>query len=532
MSTTQYFAKLFSVAVCCLVMLLGMSGCQQDGDESAVEPAATSDSAPADSAPNGPVAEGPAASDESSGVPAAGAAPIDSFEQISGWKDAKLLLVMSGAQHGYLEPCGCAGLDKMKGGLGRRHTLLTKMEKFGPPVLALDTGDLVKRAGAQAVIKYQRSIDSLLTMKYQAVGFGLSDLRLQPTDLIATVPADDRRTPFVSANVGLFELGDDTISARFRVFEFDGLKLGVTSVLADEAMEELQNPDLALVDPEEALREVVPKLEAANCDRLLLLVTGELERAEELSAAFPQFDFVVAAGDSDPPPPDVAEIEGSTGHLIELSHKGMYVGVLGFFDDEKKPFRYQRLAIDHRFKDSEDMKAMLAAYQDQLQTEGFKRLGIFSKPAPHDGKFVGSQACQQCHEEEYDVWKESGHAHAMDTLTHLKPPRHFDPECISCHVVGWEPQQYAPFDTGYESLEKTPHLVAVGCENCLGPGNAHVTLEKAAEEGDVDEERQDELYEQMRVTIAHAKENTCIRCHDLDNSPDFEFDKYWQKIEH
>lgn len=450
------------------------------------------------------------------------------------WPQAKVLLVFSGGQHGYLEPCGCAGLDNMKGGLGRRHTLLRKLEATGAPVLPLDSGDLVKRSGPQAVIKYHRSIDSLLTMKYRGIGFGMSDLRLQPTDLIVPVPADDRETPFVSANVGLFELGDETISARFRVFNIGGMKIGMTTVLADEDVGELSNADLELVDAEEALREVVPQLEAAKCDRLLLLVSASVERAEELAVEFPQFDFVVATGESDPPPPTLEEIDDTETQLIELSHKGMYVGLLGFFDDADEPVRYRRVAIDSRFEDSAEMKTMLAAYQDQLQAEGFERLGIFSQPAPHNDKFVGSKACQECHESEFEVWNESGHAHAFATLTDAKPPRHFDPECLSCHVVGWEPQQYAPIDSGFASFEKTPHLINVGCENCHGPGGAHVALEKQAEAGDsdVDEDLQETLYDRMRVTEEQASQDTCIRCHDLDNSPDFEFEKYWSEIEH
>jgi len=486
--------------------------------------------------------ESSAASDSHSVTPAGGSGAygskgkldVDDRRQFSlDWKDPQLLVVLSGDQHGYLEPCGCAGLDNMKGGLGRRHTLLRRLEASGTPLLALDTGDLVRRSGAQAVIKYDRSINSLLAMKYRAVGFGISDLRLQPENVLAPIPVDGPETPFVSANVGLYEMGDDTISVRYRVFALGGLKLGVTTVLADERIEELNNPELVLLDAEKALTEVVPQLEAANCDRLLLLVTASVEEAEELAVKFPQFDFVVVAGDSDPPPPHVEEIEGTTSRLIELSHKGMYVGLLGFFNDTKQPFRYRRVAIDSRFEDSVEMKDMLAAYQEQLKSEGFQRLGIFSQPAPHGDKFVGSKTCQECHESEFDVWSKSGHAHAIDTLVKLNPPRQFDPECLSCHVTGWEPQLYAPLDSGYQSIEATPHLVAVGCENCHGPGSSHVAMEQAAEaDEEVDEDRRDALYEQMRVTLEESRRDTCIRCHDLDNSPDFTFEKYWPKIEH
>ena len=36
----------------------------------------------------------------------------------------------------------------------------------------------------------------------------------------------------------------------------------------------------------------------------------------------------------------------------------------------------------------------------------------------------------------------------------------------------------------------------------------------------------------MRVTLAEAKERLCNRCHDLDNSPKFDFDIYWPKVNH
>src|SRR5688572_7206502 len=38
------------------------------------------------------------------------------------WPKPDVLLVFSGEQDGYLEPCGCAGLENQKGGLQRRFT--------------------------------------------------------------------------------------------------------------------------------------------------------------------------------------------------------------------------------------------------------------------------------------------------------------------------------------------------------------------------------------------------------------------------
>jgi hypothetical protein len=125
------------------------------------------------------------------------------------------------------------------------------------------------------------------------------------------------------------------------------------------------------------------------------------------------------------------------------------------------------------------------------------------------------------------VWKKSGHARAYETLVKLDPPRTFDPECVSCHVVGWHPTKFFPYDAGYWSQDKTPHLINVGCEDCHGPGEKHAAVELNGSEG-----LRTKLRKAMIATKAEAKKQQCTSCHDLDNSPDFNFDLYWPFVEH
>jgi len=112
---------------------------------------------------------------------------------------------------------------------------------------------------------------------------------------------------------------------------------------------------------------------------------------------------------------------------------------------------------------------------------------------------------------------------------------------LSCHVTGWNPQEYFPYVTGFMNLEDTAHLVGNGCENCHGPGAAHVAAEMG--EVDVDETEIERLRARMRMEIVEnegnkegqvlgAVVNNCMECHDLDNSPDFDFQTFWPQIEH
>ena len=69
------------------------------------------------------------------------------------WPVPKLAIVITGRQDGYLEPCGCAGLDRMRGGLSRRQTMIESLRAKGWPLVLLDVGGISQRSGAQALLK-------------------------------------------------------------------------------------------------------------------------------------------------------------------------------------------------------------------------------------------------------------------------------------------------------------------------------------------------------------------------------------------
>ena len=200
-------------------------------------------------------------------------------------------------------------------------------------------------------------------------------------------------------------------------------------------------------DPAAALKQIVPELKR-KADYLVLLAHATMEESVALAKQFPEFNVVVTSDGPEVPPAEPETVQGTKTMLITVGHKGMDVVVLGLFDDRRQPtVRYQRVPLDSRFAASPEMKMLMAAYQDQLKTIGFAGLGL--RPVPHplaetNGRFVGSAKCESCHEESYDVWKKSKHAHAYETLAKLDPPRNFDPECVSCHVVGWHPTEFLP----------------------------------------------------------------------------------------
>jgi len=446
-----------------------------------------------------------------------------------GWPAPKLAIVITGRQDGYLEPCGCAGLDRMRGGLSRRHSMVETLRRKGWPLVVLDVGGLSKRFGPQAMLKFRTSVEAMTKMGYQAVGLGTAELRFSAAELVTLVAGDQGRpSRFVSANVGLFGLSSQ-ITPQKRIIRAAGLRLGVTSVLGRQYQRDIHNPDIEMTDPETELSRLVPELRQA-CDLMILLAHATKQESVALARRFPAFDIVVTAEGPPVPPAEPARIEGSKTLLIEVGEKVKDAVVLGVFDDPSQPLRYQRTPLDSRFPASAGMKSLIVVYQEELRQLGIEGLGL--RPMPHprravQGNFVGTERCAPCHKTSYKAWMASGHAKATRTLVEFDPPHQFDPECITCHVTGWRPQSCFPYDSGYLGLDTTPNLEAVGCESCHGPGGAH-----AAAELENNEALKQKLRRSVAVAKAEAKAHVCSRCHDVNNSPDFEFEAYWSGVAH
>ncbi|MGQ9574644.1 MAG: multiheme c-type cytochrome [Thermoguttaceae bacterium] len=460
-----------------------------------------------------------------------GRQPFDPIKEnglfFEGWPRPRLALVLTGRQDGYLEPCGCAGLDRMKGGIGRRFMMLDELRRTrGWPVVAVDVGGQVKGYGKQTELKFQITVQALKKMGYDAVALGRNDLKLPALEVAAhAAGVGGAESIFVSANVNLFDL-----IPRQRVIDRGGLRLGITSILGAKYQKELHNPELELFDPEVALGQVLAELKRDKCDLLILLAHASMEESVALAERFPELDVVVTAGGPPEPPADRPQTIGRKTLLVEVGEKGMAAVVLGFYDDPNQPVRYQRVLLDSRYPPSAAMQSLMQDYQSALETLGLAGLNVRPMPNPRlavQGTYVGSEKCESCHEQSFRIWKKSGHAKAYQTLLKLDPKRNFDPECIACHVIGWDPAQFTPYEGGYWDLAQTPHLVHVGCESCHGPGEAHCNAELRN-----DPALQKKLQQAMVLTKAEAEKHFCATCHDLDNSPDFQFEAYWPKIEH
>ncbi|MFK8110633.1 MAG: multiheme c-type cytochrome [Rubripirellula sp.] len=463
---------------------------------------------------------------------------VDGPEDYKTWDKPVVTLVVTCQQNGYIEPCGCTGLDRQKGGVARRYTLMKQLRDMGWTLVPVDAGNQVRRFGRQSEVKLQQSVRALKQMGYEAVGFGPADVRLGVGELLSVaVPESEDNALFVSSNVVLI---DPEFMPSTKIVKQNGYAIGITSALDPEALEVEAAGEIGVEAIVPSVEKAGANLTESDVDYKVLMFYGKEKAAEKLVQKVPGFDLIIVAGGYGEPTYRPESIDDSKTKMIVTGNKGMYAGLVGFFLDAKDVIKYARVPLSHEFGDAPEMRQLMKDYQNQLRDIGLEGLGLLP-PIPHSSgeKFVGTAKCGECHTEAFEIWEGTPHAEATNSI--IKPPkergdiaRHFDPECLSCHVTGWNPQEFYPYASGYLSLEKTEHLTGNGCENCHGPGSGHSAAE--AEGSSATAEQRQAFRDSMKLPLEKARDK-CMECHDLDNSIDFHEedafeDIYWPQVEH
>lgn len=85
--------------------------------------------------------------------------------------------------------------------------------------------------------------------------------------------------------------------------------------------------------------------------------------------------------------------------------------------------------------------------------------------------YVGSDACADCHPDEYENFtkyaKKAKSSQSVQIMASDLTKKELE-ECYYCHTTGYGQPG------GFISYEKTPELGNAGCEVCHGPGAEHV----------------------------------------------------------
>lgn len=470
-------------------------------------------------------------------APPAAAAPVEAAAR---WqlRTPKATLVLVGRNHGKLKPCGCTA--PQQGGLERLAAALDLLRRRSKDNLAVvSLGGIVPppaafpRPLAQDRLKGELYRAVAKVLDFRAAVLGTNDLYV---DALTTHFGGDAATeidrPRPPLNVKpSSRMGFDPTAAALPWAEF---RLGDLPVRVLSVVDEGQGDTLKAAGIADYVSTPATALQGLQANPGVLWVLAVEGGASAVAVAR---DALRTLG-----PGVVVDMSGSSGDgprefvplgadplVVSFDESGKAVGVLDLDPGPEgkgwtASFHAQTLGPDFEEPASEardHVAGMFSVYRRQVREQGLLALEVRREEAAEAPRFAGSAACAKCHSGIYEDWLRTPHAKALRTLR--KHDYAWDPECLTCHVVGPQRQTdgtWTWWASGFVDPDTTPHLGGVGCESCHGPGSAHVA-----------EPWRKDLFAAGGPNRRAPEKRGCTTCHDVENSVGF-VDQYPVRLEH
>ncbi|WP_455221609.1 multiheme c-type cytochrome [Kaarinaea lacus] len=410
-----------------------------------------------------------------------------------------LTIIYSGNLDGELEPCGCSEEGNL-GGIKRRTTMLDNIKEHNPDAVIISSGGLIASEGTNDFLKAIYILKAFTTLHYDAIGVQWNDLNYG-VDL-----ATKDKLPWVASNW----VGDEFAKSQTitRTINGDQISIRFFTWLDPDSSPIRQMPGGKPVTYDD-MGNLAKELAAAKSQQAVTVLTTTLPLEiiqEQLPLDVVDILFVRSAYEVYGEPKKV----GNT-LVVEPGSRGMRLGKLEINlanNHSIKNWQHEIISMPVSVPDAPRMTAWYEEYNARVKADYLKRVELRKQRESGKSPFIGEEQCKSCHAKEHKIWMESEHAIAFEDLEAVK--KSFDPECIQCHVVGFNKAG------GFVDINLTPHLMNVQCENCHGAGKDH------AQSGG----------KKPLANKDWPREKMCAQCHVQKHSPSFEFDKYWPKITH
>lgn len=437
---------------------------------------------------------------------------------------------------GDIEPCGCR--TNPLGGMARKYHLLKKMKD--PLKLQLDTGDLLFPSERipnylkdQSILQAKYLLKSMDLTHHQAAVPGEKDFALGLK--IFENLRKSSQVQFLAANLkrrdGKSFLNSHAIFTEKDPKTHKVFRIGVVGLVG----EKLQWPHDLKVSPgiPVAQKEVISL--QGKVDLLIFLTHQGLEEDRNLARRVSGIDLIVG-GHSQAFLQNPEKVKKTW--LVQSSFRNQYVGTWPL-SSHLDSARYELVGLDTTYdspvnapSEIDDWVKEFKTRVAELNSEKETSLEMFEtgKDVP---KYQTFPKCLGCHLKQFDFWRNTLHAHALEPL--FKKNQHQNKECLTCHTLGLgDPEGWGQVNAVAESYigkdsvtrsissEELRQTLAdlsegtgatqqkkllplarswapVQCENCHQPGRDHPFS--------------GEKY------LKTVEIQTCLNCHNLERSP-------------
>lgn len=407
----------------------------------------------------------------------------------------EVLIVYTGNLLAELKPCGCAK-EEDQGGIERRMQYLKETRLQHPNLLLVDTGDHFKEPTRQGKLKAETLLIATEKMHYDAVALGDRDMVYGSKFL-----KNRAQIPWIAGNLKIDQF--EPIRSKVKSFS-NGLKVGILAVADPKLF--YDHVGLDVTDPKQAVRNLITRMRKTEKPDLIVLLTHAEKQVALNYLKLDGVDIVInghIVTESDVI--DMVPVKRNGKLFVQSSPRGQKMGELRVQLDPEgnKSLSHRMVKLDSSVKSDPKMVELYEKYNEKVEAMFFETLAG-KRSGRNKSVYAGDALCKTCHSAEHKVWSGSRHGRAYDTLRKIN--KAFDPECLVCHVVGFN------LAGGFISELDTPGLKNVQCEVCHGPGRDHASAPQAGFGG-------------------KARE-ACKQCHVKNHSPRFNYAEYWPKIKH
>ncbi len=444
--------------------------------------------------------------------------------------DKELRIVFSSWMDGHLEPCGCSSAQA--GGLDRRAFWLgANKARYDAK---LEGGNLLE--GKSPLEKHKLlTILTILgdSLSYPVLPLGPRDLELGLADYL---DFDGAFGPRFLATDLRWKDKKNKVAAPFATYSI--VKAGSYRICVLSLVGKTPKGEKLFVEPaEKAVRAALKAAGTRGKDYHLVVLfnnSGGATRARQHAKKLAGIDLVACVDQAhDEASPHYEsfrhEKSGALRQVLYVGGRGKSLLLWHGVPSKEGPWittKTQKIRLDRPGTD-QVVTEMMLAFKRSLPEEKILEKMAEKEPTENGAKYVGNKVCADCHEDAMEAYQKSKHSHSWQTLIDRGKrdqwPVTSHPECVHCHSVGYGEK------SGFVTYEKTPHLAAVGCENCHGAGSDHVAYRE--NEGEYDDEAQ-EAAAAKKGTLGKAGLRHCLTCHDLEQSPRFLPQEKWKKIKH
>ena len=399
------------------------------------------------------------------------------------------LLLFTGNTQAQLEPCGC--FIGQSGGLPRRAKAIAAIRENGFSPLLVDLGGLQPSEHLDMKPHPFKSDDpstdtGVLMRDQHRVQTTLTAMEMMGYDAFFPFDAETEILQNRKVNLPLAFLTQDSDAYKIKMVE--GKRIGLVALDLKDSTE--------VASVSDQLNVLMSEVQAKS-DFVVGLSHSPIEVNRALAREYPSFSAILS--------PYEGETEKIGDVLLAYCHsKGKTLGALMLSDGVGDiSSKIQQIALTESVSDDPDVRKLLDDFYYQItidhQLQIVSHRLFASEPLEQDdgNSYIGSQACQECHQKEFSQWSHASHATAFNTLRAVG--REYYPECVTCHVTG------SGYESGYQiGNPERAHLVDVGCETCHGPGKVHA-------------------YTPLKENIrGQVPEKICMECHTPEHSPGFD----------